>query len=123
MSELKAKDCPKPCPLCAADMPAVRVIDFPFKRTAVSCRKSKCGLYGVWIDLAQWNTRPREEALEDALLGARSAIEEFRDSTGCEQCMDDELPTEGCKDTGCEAVRALDKQIDAINSVLGKGGE
>lgn len=99
MSELKAKDCA--CPICGAPADT-----FPTrtKRKAL-CSNGKCDLASYAINLDQWNTRPREMALSEALSIAKGGFEYLR-----------KVAPRTCRGL-------VDGNIASINSVLGKGGE
>lgn len=69
-SAVKVKD----CAFCA-ESPAILLANRnPSMRDEAMCKNHECPIVGIWMPLAQWNRRPREEALEAALREAHSAL-------------------------------------------------
>lgn len=110
MTELKAKD----CPLCAT--PALTADGSQGPKAC--CADRDCDLSELWIDLAQWNTRPRERELEEALRQAANHLDLIciqhwsLDTTSGNPCQCD-----------CQKCMANAKALSTINAALGKGGE
>lgn len=111
MSELKAKDL-KDCPW---GHPARGITIEHSSIQAVACSDKECGLYEAWMTPDQWNNRPRERELEAVLTTLADKLEyEFRQ---------DSLYARAAHEPAPKPSEPLVFARQAINAVLGKGGE
>lgn len=95
------------CPLCSCD---ARVETYPFIPKGIvhphaCCRRVECALFNVWIPLDQWNTRPREKALEGVLRETEETLKACRRQFSL------------C-DGDCEIPHSYTAALSAINAAL-----